>query len=185
MNKIEEEDIEVTKIKICIRTLLRSSNERRRRLIDLAVSRYGKGEKRGQVREVMESDLGSKGFELGYDIPRIPKEAYLEDLMKSGQIKTPKTVTRIANWTLAKKINSKELTFSKFEFESSIANEFKALLLKTKSQGNKEEGATLRVIEEGIKRSYLLLGLREELTRKVLDMNEASTLDLSKSKPVE
>ncbi len=178
VESIASSPVNVTAIKASIRSLLRSSSDRREALICLVENTFIGEENAEKMIAVIKTDLSALGGELGYPIPvvdPIGKRDILEGVGKKSWLENLSYQESIRN--LAIRLNRGEMTFLKSKFESDIYN---ILLSQCLDHGIHELKSTfMNRVKSGVHLAYANFALREAYDGYFLDNEGDVMIDLN------
>lgn len=176
---IETTDTNVTIIKACIRTLLKSTQKRRLELINFIESCLAGDETKTNAINILKEDLLRESQELGYPIPVIPineDRLTLPQINLKGEIQNCSKQTTIIN--LVKLINSDDKIIERNPFEKDVKYSIIDLLNKKSIHLNPED--LDKYLEEGINHAYRICGISEK-NKGLSDPKGISVIDLTHS----
>ncbi len=176
---IDNTYVDPTLIKASIRSLLRSSIDRKVRLVNFIDSYFQECDNKAEIVTNLKNDIMIEKKELGYEIPILDK-IKKEDLdlhFRENQIYQLTLIETCKG--LANEINNNRFIINKEHFENKIKEvintNYTDLLKSTTTDKSRLE------ISRGIKSSYIYYGLSKDNNSIVSGLDGVSLLDLNKS----
>lgn len=177
---IENTRVDVTSIKAAIRTLLRSSFNRRERIVALAKVIYLNEACMEEVVQSLKTDLFLKSNELGYPIPLMPLPNKEEiGLIVSGGNGLEDFSRCISIRRLADNLNKGNMIFAKKKFEKDTFEQILALFSCNKLEIS--NNLIPAKIDLGIERCYRVFGLSKANSGFRFDTYGNFVVDLNNS----
>ena len=167
---IDSTFVDVTVIKSCVRTLIRSSSRRRESILNFINSIYKDHSLKEEVLETLTNDFKSDNGELGYLIPVIPIVGRQDQFDIN---KTKRGLQNLAFKTMVNSIainlNQSSMVLKKSEFESGIRKEVEDFYAKYYLF--KSQDLLISDVKEGMLLGYMAFGLFFHYAEKnVFDM---------------
>jgi len=172
---------DVTIIKACIRTLLRSSRGRREALVDSLGLIVEDAQKLSQATSTLQGDLMKASNELGYPIPVMPAPNR-DRILEIKKQKRPLMILSIgaSMRLLSNCLNDGKMLIEKEEFEAEVRMDI-ASLYSSFAPAALEE-MTKDQIESGISMSYLFFGINRKNNSLYSNSDNLEIVDLRNSK---